>query len=131
MGAMGISLKSVAPVLPVRNVAKALDHYRRLGFKTNAYCEAGQPDDDPVYGFIHWDSVDLHLTRVRDLDPKSSTSACYLYVDDADALYEAWTTAGVTGRFEPPEDTPYDLREFAHVDPDGNLLRVGSPLSKA
>jgi len=27
-----------------------------------------------------------------------------------------------------PEDTPYALREFAHVGPDGNLMRIGSPL---
>jgi hypothetical protein len=34
-------------------------------------------------------------------------------------------------RFEnrDPGSRPYDdLREFAHVDPDGNLMRVGSPL---
>jgi hypothetical protein len=30
-----------------------------------------------------------------------------------------------------PVDTDYGLREFAHVDPDGNLLRVGSPMKRA
>ena len=29
-----------------------------------------------------------------------------------------------------PVDTDYGLREFALVDPDGNLLRIGSPLRR-
>jgi hypothetical protein len=37
-------------------------------------------------------------------------------------------TLHVSGR---PGDTPYRLREFSHVDPEGNLLRIGSPLQKA
>ena len=50
----------------------------------------------------------------------------YVYVDDADALLAEWRAAGVEGRFEDAYDTEYGLREFCHVDPDGNLLRVGS-----
>ena len=68
--------------------------------------------------------------RFRRLDPKTSASACYLYVDDADALYATWQAAAVEGRLTIPKDTAYRMREFAHIDPDGNLLRVGSPLSE-
>lgn len=119
-------LTRVAPVFPVRNVTPALAHYRALGFDAKAYGET-----DPhgaFYGFIERDGVQLHLSRFIELDPKTNTSACYLYVEDADALRGAWTVAGVGGRFTKAEDTPYGLREFAHVDPDGNLVRVGSPL---
>ena len=55
-------------------------------------------------------------------------------VDDADALHDEWHAVGVprdpaTGsRLVPPVDTDYGLREFALVDPSGNLVRVGSPL---
>jgi uncharacterized glyoxalase superfamily protein PhnB len=118
-------VKSMAPVLPVKNVADALDHYRRLGFETRAYEEADA--DGPIYGYVCLGAVDLHLARVTCLDPLQTTSACYLYVDDADALFEKWRDADLPGRLHPPEDTPYGLREFAHVDPDGNLLRIGSP----
>ena len=38
--------------------------------------------------------------------------------------------AGVEDRLRAPFDTPYGLREFGYVDPDGNLLRVGSSLTK-
>lgn len=123
---MTVEFKRVAPVLPVRSVPVALAHYRRLGFEGTAYAESWA--DDSEYGFLTWGPVSLHLARVPNLDPKTSVSACYLYVSDADALHAAWQAAGVKGRLICPQDTPYRLREFAHIDPDGNLLRVGSPL---
>ena len=52
-----------------------------------------------------------------------------------DALYAEWNLIGVpsdpaTGsRLQPPVDTEYGLRELALVDPSGNLLRAGSPVS--
>lgn len=124
---MSVKLAVVAPVLPVRSVARALEHYRKLGFTAKAYGEQAA-DGDPVYGFLSRDAIELHLARVGELDPTKNTSACYVYVDDANALHAEWRAAGVGGRLTEPEDTPYELREFAHVDPDGNLLRVGSNL---
>ena len=129
---MAVAFERVAPVLPVRNVARALERYRKLGFAGDPYCDFGVSSaEDPIYGFLSWGPVEVHLTRFAELDPKTSTSVCYLYVDDADALHAAWAAAGVEGRLRPPADTPYGLREFGYVDPDGNLLRVGSPLKKA
>ncbi|QCG91165.1 VOC family protein [Azospirillum sp. TSH100] len=120
---MTIRFERVAPILPVRDVRAALAHYRRLGFTVTAYDEAAA---DPVYGFLDWGGVGLHLALVPDLDPERSAVACYLYVSDADALHAAWTAATVGGRLTAVADTPYGLREFAHIDPDGNLLRVGA-----
>jgi hypothetical protein len=57
---------------------------------------------------------------------------CYLRLDDADRLYEEWDAVGVesdpaTGsRLMAPSDTDWGMREFALVDPNGNLLRIGS-----
>jgi len=111
------------PVFPVRDVRAALAHYRTLGFHAKAYGE--ESDHDPVYGFIDRDGLELHLSRTTDLDPARNTSAAYLYVDDADALYAEWQRAGAGGRFfGAPEDTPYHLREFAYADPDGNLYKL-------
>lgn len=120
---MTVRFERVAPILPVRDVRAALAHYWSLGFKVTAYDEAAE---DPVYGFLDWGGVSLHLARVPDLDPESSVVACYLYVSDADALHAAWQAAGVGGRLTAVSETPYGLREFAHIDPDGNLLRVGA-----
>jgi catechol 2,3-dioxygenase-like lactoylglutathione lyase family enzyme len=123
-----VSMTQVAPILPTRDVATALAHYRKLGFAVRAY---GPPADaSPEYGFVYWGEVQLHLCLSPDHDPKTTASCCYLYVSDADALHAAWAKAHVAGRLGTPHDTPYGLREFGHVDPEGNLLRVGSPLKK-
>lgn len=112
--------RSVSPVLPVADLDRAVDHYRRLGFEVERY-QGGAP-----YAFATLDEVQLHLAQVADLDPAANTSAVYLYVDDADALYARWHRAGVDGRLFPPVDTDYRLREGSHIDVDGNLLRFGS-----
>jgi hypothetical protein len=116
-------LTSVAPVLPTRDVGRLLEHYRLLGFAVDAY----RPDDPPLeYGYAHWDDVDLHFTRWDEHDPKRTAGQVYLYVDDADALYDQWRAAAVPGRLIAPQDADYGLREGAHIDPEGNLLRFGS-----
>ncbi|WBB50182.1 hypothetical protein O3597_06890 [Verrucosispora sp. WMMA2044] len=58
-------------------------------------------------------------------------ATAYLYVSDVDALHAEWAASGVEGRLTGPRNTPYDLREFAFVDPDGTLHRVGSPIAPA
>jgi uncharacterized protein YndB with AHSA1/START domain len=116
------TMQAVAPVFPVRDVAAAIGHYRSLGFDVRAY------EGDAAYAFAGRDSVSLHLAEHHGLVPASNSSAVYLYVSDADALYAQWRTARPAGRLVAPVDTEYGLREGAHVDPDGNLLRFGSPL---
>ena len=50
----------------------------------------------------------------------------YLDVSDADALYAEWEALeNLEGRLIAPRDTPYGLREFAYVDPDGTAYRIG------
>ncbi len=116
-----------APVLPTRDVLGALERYRLLGFEAEPYLEPGvSSESSPIYGFLRRGDVSLHLARVDGLDPLMTTSAVFIYVEDADALHAEWKAAGVPGRFSAPLSTSYDLREFAYVDPDGNLLRVGS-----
>jgi len=58
---------------------------------------------------------------------------CYLYVDDAGLQYEEWADLiqpdPATGsRITAPVDTDYGMREFAVVDRNGNLVRVGSAI---
>ncbi len=117
---------SIAPVFVAVDLEAALARYRKLGFATSDYRDT--PDSPPVYGFIGFGPGEIHIARVDRLNPKTTTSACYLYVEDADTVYAAWSAAGVEGRLHAPADTPYGLRELAYVDPDGNLIRVGSPL---
>lgn len=116
-----VSATTAAPILPVASVVDAVAHYRSLGFEVQHY------EGHASYAFASIDAVELHLAQVDHLDPKTNTSALYLYVSDADALYARWRRARVAGRLIAPTDTDYGLREGAHIDPDGNLIRFGAP----
>lgn len=120
-----VTVGRVAPVLPVADIGRAAAHYRALGAEVRRY------EGDAPYAFVTLGQVELHLAQVVDLEPLANTSAVYLFVDDADALYATWRRSGVGGRLLPPVDTGYGLREGSHVDPDGNLLRFGSPSVQA
>ncbi len=114
------SFHRLAAVFPVRDIELAVEHYSKLGFTVRL---SEGPD---AYAFAERDGIELHLTQIRDLKPKRNTSAVYLYVDDADALYEEWNRAGIDGRLAEPTDTSYGLREGACLDRDANLIRFGS-----
>jgi DNA-binding MarR family transcriptional regulator len=116
-------LRRFSPIFPVRNLAAALEHYAALGFDSLAY------DEGDEYGFADRDGQGVHLAAEPDHDPAHGASA-YLYVRDADALCEEWSRPGVGGQTRPVEPTPYKLREGSHVDPDGNLIRFGSPVEE-
>jgi hypothetical protein len=118
-----VTFSSVAPVIPVRDLTRALRRYRMLGFNIRTY------DGPDRYGYASRDGVELHLNETPDHDRHHGVEV-YLYVSDADALHASWSTSGVKGRFIPPHDTDYELREFAFVDRDGTAHRVGSPLPK-
>ncbi len=109
-----------SPIFPVRNLADALAHYSTLGF--NTFADA----DGDHYGFANREGTSLHLAADPTHDPSHHAST-YLYVGDADALYEEWSRPGVGGRTLPVGPTEYKMREGSHTDPDGNLIRFGSP----
>jgi Glyoxalase/Bleomycin resistance protein/Dioxygenase superfamily len=121
----GIEFTSVSPIVPVQDLDIALDRYRRLGFDARGY------EGPERYGFVDRGSVSMHLSEWADHDPLRTAASVYLYVSDADALYEEWTALkDLDGRFVEPVDTAYGLREFAYVDPDGTAHRVGSRLPR-
>src|SRR6266566_6352368 len=109
------TLKRVAPIFPVRDLTASLAHYQRLGFDTREY-------DGGRYGYATRDGIEIHLGTVLEGRPWTGHSA-YLWVDDADALAQAWRAAGAEVHL--PEDTEWNQHEGAHVDPDGNVLRFG------
>jgi catechol 2,3-dioxygenase-like lactoylglutathione lyase family enzyme len=113
---------SLAPTFPVSDVAASLAHYGRLGFTTSEYTGESAAGG---YGFARRDTVELQLGAVPE-DRSLSAATAYLYVNDADALAVEWRDAGADVRF--PEDTPWGKREGVMIDPDGNIIRFGSPL---
>jgi DNA-binding MarR family transcriptional regulator len=117
-------LRQFSPIFPVRDMTAALAHYAALGFDAFPY----EGEDD--YGFADRDGVGLHLSADPGHDPARNHASAYLYVRDADALYAEWSRPGIGGRTLPVGPTPYQLREGAHIDPDGNLIRFGSPVEE-
>ena len=118
--------ESTIPILPARDLAETLAFYERLGFEPIGPWASWQ------YLILRRGGFELHFFPKPDVDPLTTDFMCYLRLDDADALYAEWDAIGVesdaaTGsRLMPPQSTDYGMREFALVDPNGNLLRVGS-----
>ena len=119
-GTAATVFEGVAPVLPVRDLAAALERYRRMGFTVRAYGHG------TGYGYADRGGVSLHLSEWDAHDPARTGSVVYLFVSDADAVRAEWTGSGVHGRFTEVNETDYGRREFGFVDDDGTLHRVGS-----
>jgi hypothetical protein len=116
--------RQFSPIFLVRDMTAALAHYTALGF--DAFPYAGEDD----YGFANREGTGLHLAGDPGHDPAHSHASAYLYVRDADALYAEWSRPGIGGHTRPASPTPYRLREGSHTDPDGNLIRFGSPVGE-
>jgi predicted lactoylglutathione lyase len=115
-------LTDVHPILPVRDLRAALAHYERLGFRVRPYADG----DD--YGFIARQRVELHLThQPASYYREGAIAVVYLDVDDADALYDEWSQADAGGQLLPPADMEWGMHEGTYTDPDGNVIRYGSP----
>lgn len=114
--------QSIAPVFSSHNVRELLEHYQKLGFDVKPYGD--------VYGFASRDGIQIHISLNPEHDPLKTAGCAYLYVRDADELSKEWSAVpvGPGGRHVNPVDTEYGLREGAHIDPQGNLIRFGSPL---
>jgi catechol 2,3-dioxygenase-like lactoylglutathione lyase family enzyme len=117
------------PIMPANDLDATLSFYERLGFEN-----AGSAPSEWNYLIIRRGSVQLHFYGDPNVDPLTTSTSCYVFSEDADALYDEWDAIGVatdpkTGsRLQgPPVETAYGMREFALVDPSGNLIRVGSP----
>ena len=111
------------PILPCRSVSATTEFYRRLGFEGGAH---GFSQD---YAIFTLGTIELHFFAHAELVPAESWAGCYIRVGDVQSLYEAGLASGLTDsgipRIHRLEDKPWGLKEFAIVDPDGNLLRIG------
>jgi hypothetical protein len=93
-------------------------HYACLGFTVRVH--------GADYATATRDRINLHFHLVPEHDLATSAGAVYLAVDDANGLHAEWRTAGV-GETGDLFDPGFGVWEAAHTDPDGNLIRFGSP----
>jgi catechol 2,3-dioxygenase-like lactoylglutathione lyase family enzyme len=120
------SAEQVAPILPSRSFEATARFYEALGF---AVVSQYQPPD--AYLILRRGEIELHFFPHFDLDPAASYAGCYIRVQDVETWFEAAQGVGLPRagipRLLPLQDRPWGMREFAVIDPDGSLLRVGTP----
>ena len=114
------------PILPSRSLSSTLAFYGRLGFEGEIL---GAGD---AYAILTRGDLEIHFFLHTELVPAESWVGCYLRVADVEPLYKACLAAGLPlrgiPRMDAIENKPWSMREFAIVDEDGNLLRVGQVL---
>jgi len=115
------------PILPSRSVSTTAAFYQRLGF------DGGAHEFDTTYAIFRRGAVELHFFTHRELVPEESSAGSYIRVSDVESFYHTIASnqllrSGIP-RMEAIEDKPWGLREFAVIDPDGNLLRIGQIIS--
>jgi len=111
-------LEMAVPILPVSDLAEALDYYQRvLGFKVE--WQWGAP---PYLASVCRDQVEVNLSLSS--QPTPAASKVYFQVASVDAYYSTVTQAGAKVAV-PLGDRPYGMRDFRIVDPSGNELSFG------
>lgn len=114
------------PQLPSRSMARTLEFYRRLGFEGEIVSPGGD------YAIVERGALEVHFFLHEALRPQESAFGCYFRVQDVDALYEAFSAAQLPAhgipRITPVENKPWGMREFAVIDEDGSLIRIGQEL---
>ena len=113
------------PILPSRSLSDTLAFFRRLGFE-------GKVHSHGDYAILTGGTVELHFFTHRELIPAESSAMCYIRVSDVESIHRTFALAELPRqgipRMDALEDKPWGMREFAIVDSDGNLLRIGQTL---
>lgn len=106
------------PILKVADVVRSASWFERAGFEVSFHNDA--------YAFAHRDrDLTIHLAQVEG-NEVAGKSALYIHCNDADTVAEEWRRAGID--VIGPKDEDYGKREGSSADPDGNLIRFGSPV---
>ena len=115
--------RAAAPVFPVDDATDAAEYYHEmLGFGVKQLY--GKP---PYYVIVERDGVEIHLSEREDTSTPIERCAVYVYVDDADALYEEFAGKGIK-MFAPPENQENEMREFELTDNSGHFLMFGQKI---
>nr|WP_321237118.1 VOC family protein [uncultured Psychroserpens sp.] len=114
-------LHQIHPVLPVRNVAEAIDYYiEKLGFEL-AFKD---DNDNPSYGGVVRDNIEIHLQWHDESDWTEGMDSVLLriYVEDVDTLFEEYKTQLVFHENTALRNTTWGTREFGFYDKNKNGL---------
>ncbi len=113
-------LQSTIPVLPSLNLDETIAYYQRIGFTIWS-----RHDGD--YAILAREGQQVHFFLMGHLVPGESFFGCYWTVSDVQALHNEFAALGLP-RLHPIEEKPWGMREFAIIDPHGNLIRIGQEI---
>lgn len=108
------------PIITVSRLDDSIRYYRdKLGFRFD--WTDGEPPD-----FAAVTRGDLQIFMCQRCQGHPG-SWLWVTTPDVDALYVELVRRGATIRAR-PENKPWRVREMQVADPDGNVLRIGSPV---
>ena len=114
----------IAPYFFVKDVQKSVAYYRDvLGFSCNKIW--GEP---PCFAMPNRDGLIIMLSQPEagcgEIRPNGASDAwdAYIWVVDADVLFDEFKSKGVIVHYEPKDQLYYGNREFAIEDPDGYVI---------
>jgi uncharacterized glyoxalase superfamily protein PhnB len=106
------------PIFKVADVTRSVAWFEGAGFETSFH--------DDTYAFAHRDrDLTVHLAQAVGEDVPGEGSL-YIHCQDADRVAEEWRQTGI--EVDGPRDEDYSKREGSITDPDGNVIRFGSPI---
>ncbi|HEX6837707.1 MAG TPA: glyoxalase superfamily protein [Polyangia bacterium] len=120
MGTAGVRLGRVAPMLFVRDIARAMRFYGDV-FGLAKTFENGDP---VAFVILKRDDAEVHLTRVPD-HVGCAENVMHMIVHGVDELYRRCQAADGARIVKPLRDAPWGLRTFVVADPDGNCIDIG------
>ena len=113
--------------MPSRDLDETRTFFQRLGFTAWFGPHSAWP-----YEILSRGNLVLHFFLDQKLDISKNYSGCYWRVVDADRLHGEFMghSLPATGipRMTVPRNENWGMREFAIVDPSGNLMRIGHSL---
>jgi len=127
------NLTYISPCFIVSNVNDSVAFYvNKLGFELRYIA----PENDPFFAIVGREKVSIMLKAIADdIKPvpnhtrhKWARWDAYISATDPDALFEEYSSAGITFH-RPIEDDGDGLRGFEVADADGYILFFGRPNS--
>ena len=127
MNSSPAKLTAIAPVLLVKDVVAAANHYRdKMGFRYEKFFW-----DPPTFVILQRDGLHLMLKQASEskhVVPHWTVSDklwdVYFWVDDVECLFREFTDRGATIDYGLC-DQPYGCREFGTQDLDGHDIGFG------
>ena len=120
---MGVVRAKTIPILPSSDLDGTTSFYSTLGFTE----ESRFPGEYLILN--HPIGIELHFWLASHLDKATNYASCYVRFDSANqaqSLYDDWANSGLDSEsLRAPEDPGYNLLEFAVLDLDRNLVRIG------